>query len=86
MGHYLAERYLSSRDEAAFSLDAQRLRAAAAQFESRLLETLYCADDETCFYLFESASREHVDRTGSAAGLDLDRILAVSSLDERAES
>lgn len=57
MEQFLAERYVSQTDVAR---EAARLRELASSADVHLLQTVYIPDDELCFFIFESESRERV--------------------------
>lgn len=61
MERFLAERYVPQTDVAR---EAARLRELASGGDVRLLQTVYVPDDELCFFLFESESRERVAQLG----------------------
>jgi hypothetical protein len=54
---FLAERYVAQTDVAR---EAARLRELASNADARLLQTVYLPDDELCFFIFESDSRERI--------------------------
>ena len=57
MEQFLAERYVAQTDVAR---EAARLRELASNADARLLQTVYLPDDELCFFIFESDSRERI--------------------------
>ena len=73
MGRFLAERYLPASARESLARDAARLDNGAEP-GVRLLLTLYCPDDDTCFHLFDAGSAALIQRTASAAGIELNRI------------
>jgi hypothetical protein len=76
VNHYLAERYLAGQDRASLAREADRIAAAVtARPDVQLLTTLYVADDEVCFYLFESDS---ADLGGHAD--EFDRVVPVVAI------
>ena len=57
MEQFLAERYVSPAD---VTRVAARLRELASSADVHLLQTFYIPDEELCFFIFESESRERV--------------------------
>jgi hypothetical protein len=79
MGRFLVERYLPVTSGASVESDAQRLHVSGEP-GVRLLLTLYCPDDETCFHLFDAGSAALVERVGVEAGIELGRIARVTQI------
>lgn len=61
MEQFLAERYVAPAD---VTRVAARLRELACSADVQLLQTVYIPDDELCFFIFESESRERVVQLG----------------------
>jgi len=79
---YLAELYTPGGTPDRLSVDAERIRAAAAAAAAdgesiRYLDSLLLPDEETAFHLFEAEGPEAVERTLHDAGLDAERISPV---------
>jgi len=81
MSRFLAERYVPTHLRRAIADDVNRVHAAQAD-GVRLIQTFYVPDDEVCFHLFESESAELVEQTSRAAGVEVQRVLAVVPLSE----
>jgi hypothetical protein len=72
MPSYLLEVYVSKLDSVPrASEDARRVANAAAPEagELRYVRTLFLAEDETCFHVFEAPSREALVQAAQRAGL-----------------
>lgn len=84
MARYLVERYLPALAAGSLALDEQRLRAQAGP-DAHLLLSFYAEEDETCFHLLDARSLASVRRASARAGLRIDRIVRVRSLDGESE-
>jgi hypothetical protein len=84
MGRFLVERYLSAASAGSLDADAAQLNCSG-EIGVRLLMTIYCPGDETCFHLFEAGSAAHVQRAGATAGIELDRIVSALQIGEGIE-
>jgi hypothetical protein len=83
MPSYLLELYLPRVGSLlAAAADARRVeRLAAAEGRGlRYVRTLFVAEDETCFHVFEAPSRGAVVEAASRAGLDDARVTEAAEL------
>jgi Nickel responsive protein SCO4226-like len=86
MPSYLLEVYVSKVDSVPrASEDARRVADAAAPDagELRYVRTLFLAEDETCFHLFEASSREALVEAAQRAGLPDARVTEAIEREER---
>jgi uncharacterized protein DUF4242 len=79
VAEFLVELYVSRTDGAAVERSAVRARDAAEQLASegtavRYLRTIFVPEDETCFYLYEADSLEHVHEAARRAELPFERV------------
>lgn len=79
MGYYLAERYMAAPSSRTLISEASTL-GAAGDGVTQLVLTLYSAEDEVCFYLFDAPSADEVRRAGDLAGLGIERVVSVVGL------
>jgi hypothetical protein len=82
MGEFLIELYVARMDAAAASNATQRARLAAEQLTGegtpvRHLSSIFVAEDETCFLLYEAASADVVQAAAGRAGLPFDHVAEV---------
>ena len=80
MVSYLVEVYLPRSSAGDAHATGLRARTAAAQLAAegtavRYVRTTFVPDDETCFHVFEAASRDSVEEVCSRAGLGRIRIV-----------
>jgi len=83
MQSYLVEAYVSRRDEQACSEAAGRARQVAEELSRsgtsvRYLHSLFVAEDETCFHVFEGVSLDAVAEVSRKADLTHARIVPVT--------
>ncbi|MGH3416761.1 MAG: hypothetical protein ACRDSS_09865 [Actinocrinis sp.] len=79
MARYLVERYLPASDAFSLADEAACLRGSRG---AKLLMTFYAAEDETCFHLLEAGSATAVRRAGEGAGVRIDRVVRVETVDD----
>ena len=82
MPEYVLELYVARSDAAAMSSAARRARLAAEALtgegtEVRYLRSIFVAEDETCFLLYEAASADTVRTAAGRAGLPFDHVAEV---------
>jgi hypothetical protein len=80
MAEYLVELYVSRDGQADLERAVARVRAAAEELTRegapvRCLRTIFVPEDETCFFLYESASAEAAGEATRRAGLFFDRVV-----------
>jgi hypothetical protein len=83
MQSYLVEAYVPRRDEDACRAAVRRAQAIAEQLSRdgtsvRYVRSLFVAEDETCFHVFEGASAEAVAEVSRKADLTYARIVRVT--------
>jgi Protein of unknown function (DUF4242) len=83
MQSYIVETYLPKLEERGCREAAARARRVSAElslagFGVRYLRSLFVADDETCFYIFDAESMETVEAASRLAGLGYVRIVPVT--------
>jgi hypothetical protein len=83
MQSYIVETYVPRLGEAECRATAARARQATEELSRdgssvRYVRSLFVAEDETCFHVFESSSAEAVAEASRRAGLDDARIVEVS--------
>jgi len=81
---FLVEIYFSraAADVVAHSAESARIAAEELTREGtpvRYLKSIFVPEDETCLMLYESSSADAVDEAARRAGLQVDRVAAVSS-------
>ena len=81
---YLVELYVSRDDAAAVRSGAKRARLAAEQLSNEgarvhYLRSLFLPEEETCFYLYEAESAEHVREAARRAALPVDNVVEAIS-------
>jgi Protein of unknown function (DUF4242) len=81
---FLLELYVARDDLAAVEAGAERARQAAEQLSRegahvRYLRSLFLPEEETCFYLYEAASAEHVREAARRASLPTDSVVEAIS-------
>lgn len=79
MPQFLLELYVSRTELAAAENGAKQAARAAEQLTAegtpvRFMRSIFVPDEETCFYLLEAASLEHVRAAAVRAGLPCERI------------
>jgi hypothetical protein len=79
MAEFLVELYVSRADGAEVERAAERARDAAEQLTRegrpvRFVRSIFVPEDETCFYLYEAASAEHVSEAARCADLRFERV------------
>jgi Protein of unknown function (DUF4242) len=84
MPEFLLERYVSRAGRAAVKADAERARLAADELKRegtavRYIRLFFVPDEETCFFLYEAASAEHVHEAARRAGLSSHSMVEVVS-------
>jgi hypothetical protein len=82
MREYLLELYVARTDAAAMSMAARRARLAADEMTGdgtpvRCLRSIFVAEDETCFLLYEAVSADAVRKAAVRAGLTFDHVAEV---------
>jgi hypothetical protein len=82
MQEFLVELYVPRADRAGAEAAAERALSAAAELTRegtpvRYLRSIFVPEDETCFFLYEAASAEDVERATRRASLRLERAVAV---------
>ena len=82
MAEFLVELYVARADAAAVSSAARRARLAAQELTGegtpvRCVRSMFVAEDETCFLLFEAVSADAVRTAAGRAGLPCDRVAEV---------
>ena len=81
----MVELYVSRADSGAVERAATLTRAAAAQMTRmgtpvRFLRSIYAAEDETCFFLYEAETAGDVEEAARRASLEFDHgALAVAA-------
>jgi hypothetical protein len=85
MGRFLVERYLSRANADSVATETALLDDGSEP-DVRLVLTIYCPDDETCFHLFEAGSEALVQRAVALAGIELDRIVSAQQIVSHEES
>jgi hypothetical protein len=80
MAEYLVELYVSREDPDAVASGAERATAAAEELTEegtsiRYVRAIFVPEDETCFFLYESASADAVREAARRAGLSSGRII-----------
>jgi hypothetical protein len=89
MQSYLVEAYVPSSGEAACNEAAARARAVTEELSSdgssvRYVRSIFVAEDETCFHMFEATSKDAVAAVSRRAGIDAARIVC-ATLDEHGQ-
>jgi hypothetical protein len=84
MPEFLLELYVSRTDAAAVERGAQRAHAAAEEMSREgtrvaYVRSIFAPEDETCFYLYEAASRDAVREAARRAALPAERVTEVVS-------
>jgi hypothetical protein len=84
VAEFLLEQYVSRGDSAAVQAGAARARRAADELNDegtpvRFLRTMFVPDEETCFYLYEAGSAEHVREAARRADLESGTIVEAIS-------
>ena len=79
MAEFLVELYVSRTEPLAAEQGAARARLVAEQLTRegtpvRCLRSIFVPEDETCFYLYEAASADHVRAAVERAGLPFERV------------
>jgi hypothetical protein len=79
---FLLELYMPRTDAVAMSSAARRARLAADELTGdgtpvRFLRSIFVAEDETCFLLYEAASADAVRTAAGRAGLPFDHVAEV---------
>lgn len=79
MAEFLVECYASRIDAAALTDGSERARVAAEEVTREgtwvsFVRSIFVPEDETCFYLYESASAEIVREAARRAGLAFERV------------
>ena len=82
MPEYVLELYVARSDAAAMSSAARRARLAAEALTGegtavRYLRSIFVAEYETCFLLYEAASADAVRNAAGRAGLPFDHVAEV---------
>ena len=77
MQNYLVESYVPKLREPDCRAAAERARAAATG-DVRYLRTLFVAEDETCFHVWEGPSADAVGEISRQAGIQFSRIVEVT--------
>jgi len=82
MREFLIEFYIARKDVAAVGNATQRARHAAEQLAGegtpvRCLSSIFIAEEETCFLLYEAPSAGAVQAAAGRAGLPSDHITEV---------
>lgn len=82
MAEFLVEFYLSRTDAAALGRSVRRARLAAEEqtrqgMPVRYLRSMYLADEETCFLLYEAESAEATRRAAGLAAIAFERVSEV---------
>jgi hypothetical protein len=85
MTEFLVESYVARTGaEAEVARAAARMRATASDGDGvRYLRSIFVPEDETCFYVFASASLEAVAELAARAGLVGCRIVEAVSPDQK---
>ena len=84
MAEYLVELYVAHGDHSTARLLAERAERASAELTGegrpvRCLRSIFVAEDETCFLLYEAPSAELVAEAVGRAGLRHEHISAATS-------
>ncbi len=79
MAEFLVECFVSRADTAVVADGWEAARRAAEEMtregaQVRFLRSIFVPEDETCFYLFESASAEIVSEAARRGGLAFERV------------
>lgn len=82
MKEYMVELYVSRADPGAVERAAHLTHRAAAQMTRlgtpvRFLRSIYVAEDETCFFLYEAESEDAVRAAAEAAGTPFEHVAEV---------
>jgi Protein of unknown function (DUF4242) len=82
MPEFVLELYVARTDAAAMSSAARRGRLAAEALtgegtQVRCLRSIFIAEDETCFLLYEAPSADAVRKAAERAGLPFDHVAEV---------
>jgi hypothetical protein len=81
---FLVEGYLATKNPAELEAVAGRARAVEAGEAIRYLGSLFLADDEICFHVFEAPSFAALLNASERAGLAHDRVVETVWLPPRA--
>jgi hypothetical protein len=82
MPEFLLELYVARTDAAAMSSAARRARLAAEELTGEgmpvhCVRSIFVAEDETCFLLYEAASADAVRAAAGRAALPFDHVAEV---------
>jgi hypothetical protein len=82
MSEFVLELYIARTDAAAMNSAARRARLAAEALtgegtQVRCLRSIFVAEDETCFLLYEAPSADAVRKAAERAGLPFDHVAEV---------
>lgn len=91
MPEFLVELYVPRADGAALESSERRARLAAEELTRegspvRYMRSIFVPEDEVCFFLYEAASTDDVEKAARRASLPFDHVaLAIAGRDAKEE-
>ena len=80
MTTFLVEAYEPGPPKGGLAALEARARAAAATGDVRYVRSIFTPQDELCLHVFESSSREHLERSLATAGFGYVRVTEAAEL------